>query len=50
MATGILWQLLGLQDELVKALAATKVPVVVVVVGGRALDIGEAVHHQPCRY
>jgi beta-glucosidase len=35
--------LLGLQNELVSALAATGVPLVLVVVGGRPLEIGDAV-------
>jgi beta-xylosidase len=37
--------LLGAQDELVAALAATGVPLVLVVVGGRPLQIGDALAH-----
>ncbi|HTV23600.1 MAG TPA: glycoside hydrolase family 3 N-terminal domain-containing protein [Polyangiaceae bacterium] len=36
-------QLLGMQDELVAALAATGVPLVLVVINGRPLEIGAAV-------
>lgn len=38
-------KLLGLQDELVAALAATGVPLVLVVINGRPLEIGAAVGH-----
>jgi beta-glucosidase len=37
--------LLGMQDELVAALAATGVPIVLVVINGRPLEIGAAVGH-----
>jgi beta-glucosidase len=37
--------LLGAQNELVAALAATGVPLVLVVVGGRPLEIGDALGH-----
>jgi beta-glucosidase len=37
--------LLGAQDELVSALAATGVPVVLVVIGARPLEIGRALSH-----
>lgn len=36
-------ELLGMQDELVQALAATDVPLVLVVINGRPLEIGAAV-------